>query len=187
MLFFYKMDQIHGTSNATNGSNCSSLCFKIAKTLGLFCLPIINYPRDIVLKVYTTPDVRFQASEWMDKNIPNNSYVLQETANVVDLPVYDRTYNLEHRAFKNISFNFYDLDADKKLQEDLLKHLKKADYIIVPSRRIFKNHKADKYPILNEYYDKLFSGKLEFKQVAEFKILDDEDAEETWTVLIIRW
>ena len=40
-----------------------------------------------------------------------------------------------------------------------------------------------KYPILNKYYDDLFSGKLGFTKVAEFSAgLNDEQAEETWTV-----
>ena len=128
-------------------------------------------------------------------------------------------------------------------------HLAKADYIFIPSRRIFANHycldslsfrgspsqllginseteksseaylRPDKigsrflalarndtsgdrckylrkrYPLLNDYYDKLFSGELGFEKAAEFssfpKIqflgktileLPDENAEETWTV-----
>ncbi len=52
-----------------------------------------------------------------------------------------------------------------------------------------------KYPLLNKYYDKLFSEKLGFVKVAEFssypkiKLFNktliefpDEEAEETWTV-----
>ena len=155
---------------------------RLPKRLGYaVCLALV-IPGIMFLKVYTTQDVRFQASEWMMKNVPNNSYILQETANVVDLPVFDRTFNLEHRTFKNISFNFYELDSDKKLQAELKGHLKKADYIIVPTRRIFMNHPANRYPVLGRYYEELFSGKLGFEKVAEFGILDDEDAEETWTV-----
>ncbi|MBI2051615.1 glycosyltransferase family 39 protein, partial [Candidatus Roizmanbacteria bacterium] len=39
------------------------------------------------LSIYTNPDVRLAASEWIYKNIPKNSYILSETANVVDLPL----------------------------------------------------------------------------------------------------
>jgi len=150
-------------------------------TFFLLTLALI-LPGIIFLKVYATQDVRFQASEWMAKNIPNNSYILQETANVVDLPLYLEPWSAERRTFRNVSFNFYELDNEKKLQKELEAHLKKADYIIIPSRRIFKNHSKAIYPVLNKYYEDLFSGKLGFKQVAEFKVLDDEDSEETWTV-----
>ena len=158
------------------------LASKLPKKLGYFVCILLITQGLMFLKIYIVQDVRFQASEWMAKNIPKNSYILQETANVVDLPVFPLSSKFQVMGYKNISFNYYELDADKKLQEDLRKHLRKVDYIIIPSRRIFKNHSRDKYPVLSKYYDDLFSGKLGFTKVVEFKVLEDEDAEETWTV-----
>jgi len=172
----------------------------------LSVLPGINY-----LKVYYQPDIRFQASDWIFKNIPENSYVLSETANVVDIPIINQKSRIKNQndIYKNyqiVSFNFYDLDENVFLQEELKNHLEKADYIFVPSRRIFINHYCDeklkiknsklkiffpdkcqelkkRYPLLNQYYNDLFSGRLGFKKVAEFDVgLGDEMAEETWTV-----
>ncbi len=192
------------------------------------------------LSIYQNTDVRFTASEWIYKNIPNNSYILFETANVVDIPIVNpklETRNSKQTQDSNyqmLSFNFYDLDQNPILQLQLQEHLAKADYIFIPSRRILANHFCNikyqksnikdtyqiskievilnlfqnliqkenkceylrkKYPMLNDYYDKLFSGQLGFKKVAEFssypKIqilgktileLPDEEAEETWTV-----
>ena len=75
------------------------------------------------------------------------------------------------------------MDVNGQLQQELKEHIKKADYIFVPSRRIFINHSKEKYPLLNKYYEDLFSGKLGFKKIAEFSSgLNDEQAEETWTV-----
>jgi len=83
------------------------------------------------------------------------------------------------------------LDESLQLQQELEEHLKKADYIFVPSRRIFANHPKSKYPVLNKYYEGLFNGKLGFEKVAEFESFPkikfqvnfpDEVAEETWTV-----
>jgi len=80
-------------------------------------------------------------------------------------------------------------------KDELKNHLENANYIFIPSRRIFANHPRDKYPKLNEYYDKLFSRELGFKKIAEFTsypkitlfgktILEfpDEQSEETFTV-----
>jgi hypothetical protein len=175
------------------------------------------------LSIYQKPDVRFSSSEWIFKNIPKNSYILSETANVIDIPILNpKIKNLNQELNKNyqiISFNFYDLDKNKDLQKELIYHLNQADYIFVPSRRIFANYTCfwpekknyffdylsyDKYrceslkkefPLLNQYYNNLFSGRLGFKKVAKFssypkisffgKILfefPDEEAEETWTV-----
>lgn len=146
----------------------------------ILIIPGISY-----LSIYQNPDIRFQASDWIYKNIPNNSYVLSETANVVDIPMINPKSKIQNpnKNFQVISFNFYDLDQSQELQLELSNHLEKADYIFVPSRRIFANHPKEKYPILNKYYEDLFSGKLGFEKVAEFSAgLNDEEAEETWTV-----
>lgn len=150
----------------------------------LLIIPGISY-----LHIYQNPDVRFLASKWIYENIPDNSYILSETANVIDIPVESENYKV-HKVYKVISFNFYDLDESPELQIELKDHIEKADYIFIPSRRIFANHPKQKYPILNKYYDDLFSGNLGFEKVAEFESypeifkwkFPDEEAEETWTV-----
>ncbi len=147
------------------------------------------------LSVYLTPDIRFTASGWIYKNIPAQSKILTETANVIDLPIISPTYQETPKNYLISSFNFYDLDVDHQLQLDLSGALNQADYIIVPSRRIFKNHPKNMYPILADYYEKLFSSTGEYEKIIEFssypKItlfgknlieLPDENAEETWTV-----
>lgn len=144
------------------------------------------------LSIYEQKDVRQEATEWIYRNVPENSYVLSETGNVVDIPLYAggqaANYNL-------VSFDFYSLDQDPGMQADLAGHLGKADYIIVPSRRIIANHGADQFPMVAKYYDDLLSGKSGFELTAQFtsypKIafdgktlveFPDERAEETWTV-----
>ncbi len=167
------------------------------------------------LSIYARADVRFAASEWMYENIPKGSYILSETANVVDLPVDPpHTSHLSHN-YQYISFNFYDVDENPVLQKELTDHVARADYIFVLSRRVYANHTCEiaknyelrimneeercrklqtKYPILNDYYRKLFSGELGFTKVAEFSSfpqlsifnfqfsISDEQSEETWTV-----
>ncbi len=155
------------------------------KIIKIIIVIIAILPGFAYLSVYQNPDVRFQASEWIYKNIPENSYILSETANVVDIPIENPKSKIQipNKNYQVISFNFYDLDKSPELQSELKKHLEKADYIFIPSRRLFANHPKDKYPLLNDYYEKLFSGKLGYKKVAEFSAgLNDENSEETWTV-----
>ncbi|MBI1863240.1 glycosyltransferase family 39 protein [Candidatus Microgenomates bacterium] len=178
-----------------------SLFFSVA--IAALMIPGLAY-----LTIYQTPDVRYQASEWIFKNVKPDARIVEETANVIDIPIPPP--GMEHVPPTNygyVSFNFYDLDADPSLPIALQKYIDTADYIFIPSRRIFANHTClgksldvcqqlrRKYPILNNYYDGLFSGQLGFKQVAEFSSyprielfgktileLPDEVAEETWTV-----
>ncbi len=164
----------------------SSFKFQVTKYIILI---IVILPGFAFLSIYTSPDVRFTASEWMYKNIPANSKILSETANVIDLPI-STPRSLPPPPYQINSFNFYDLDAVPQLQLDLSDALKTADYIIVPSRRVFANHtcmnqksedlkvkksKSDRckslvasYQLLSTYYSELFSGASGFEQVAEF-------------------
>ena len=152
-----------------------------------------------MFSIYAKEDTRFAASNWIYKNIPSGSIVLSETANVSDVPVFAENITPSNYNIKNVIFNFYDLDVSRQLQNDLIRNLTEADYIIVPSRRIFKNYQRlkDKYPIVNNYYKNLFGGGLGFEEVARFTSfpqlsqpkagpplveINDEDSEETFTV-----
>lgn len=154
------------------------------------CIPGLAY-----LTIYSLPDVRFTASEWIYKNIPGKQKILTETANVVDLPIPPPTYQAAPPYYLTNSFNFYDVDISPDLQLVLSESLKQANYIIVPSRRIFMNHPQGTYPIVSRYYERLFNGTAGFEKIAEFSSypriqlfgktiweLNDENAEETWTV-----
>jgi len=160
--------------------------FLVFLLFGLSILPGIGY-----LSVYMKPDTRFEASRWIYDNIPEKSYILSETANVVDIPLSASQVGKQSKNYDIISFNFYDLDSDLNLQTELEEHLEKANYIFVPSRRVFADHSCfypeitknmnfeinrknkcqkmlEKYPQLNAYYEKLFNGQLGFEKVAEF-------------------
>ncbi|MCX7955621.1 MAG: glycosyltransferase family 39 protein [Patescibacteria group bacterium] len=188
---------------------------KIKNIYKFFIILILIIPGIIYLLIYLKPDIRFQASEWIFKNIPENSYVLSETANVIDVPIVNPKSKIQNQKYINynlISFDFYNLDGNQTLQKDLENHLKNAQYIIVPSRRIFANYTClwpekknflddfvyeknrcqeleKKFPLLNDYYKKLFLGELGFKLIKKFSPFsfdffefDDEVAEETWSV-----
>ena len=115
----------------------------------------------LLFQLYIQPDTRIAASTWINENIPAESYVLSETANVVDIPVRNEN------ELTVISFDFYHLDQEPELPEALISHLEKADYIFIPSRRLYANlpQNASSYPILEKYYETLFSGRLGFELI----------------------
>lgn len=170
--------------------------FKAKKPLFFAALILSIIPGIAYISIYRAPDIRFTASEWIYKKTPADAKILTETANVIDLPIPSTSSsNPENKSFAIVSFDFYDVDANPQLQKQLQSLVEAADYIIVPSRRIFKNHPGRTYPVLNDYYEQLFSGASGFEQVAEFSSyptitlfgktlleLPDENAEETWTV-----
>ena len=170
---------------------------KIIRIIKFIIIIISIIPGIAYLSIYQNSDVRFEASKWIFENIPANSYILSETANVVDIPLISqkskvKSKNLLEKNFQIFSFNFYDLDQDVKLQRDLEHHLSLTDYIFIPSRRIFANYTCfwpekrnifiDKlsyekkrceelkktFPKLNQYYENIFSGRLGFEKIKEF-------------------
>ncbi|MBI4130781.1 glycosyltransferase family 39 protein [Candidatus Roizmanbacteria bacterium] len=118
--------------------------------------------------IYAREDSRAASSRWIYEHIPDGSYVLSETANVVDIPLSCDFSPVGCPEYRVISFDFYHLDENQELVTDLTEHLEKADYIFIPSRRIFANHMRfpQQYPILNRYYQALFEGQLGFEPVA---------------------
>lgn len=141
--------------------------------------------------IYFRPDSRIVASKWINTNLENNSYILSETGNVLDVPVR-ASKEFSHNNFKVNNFDFYNLDFNQSLPIELALALEQSDYILIPSRRIFMgmaNH-PDKFPLVENYYKLLFSGELGFSKIKTFtsypKIgpfeIPDEIAEETWTV-----
>ncbi len=178
--------------------------------LYLLILFISILPGMAFFSIYRNDDIRIISSQWIFKHLENNAFILSETANVVDIPfTIDETRG---KKFNYLSFNFYDLDNNYALQANLDQYLKKADYIIVPSRRIISNYTcflnkndlsynkkrcqeiSKKYPLLQNYYQNLlYSGKYQLiKTFSNFPKIEifgktllefpDEKAEETWTV-----
>lgn len=130
----------------------------------LACLPGLFF-----LRLYLVTDTRVQATNYMLSSLPPQSTILSESGNVVNLPLSENTFNI-------INYDFYSAYNPVTLAENLVK----ADYILIPSRRIFKNYQ---YP----YYQNLFNGSLGFKEIKKISpnydlFLNSEEAEETWSV-----
>lgn len=159
-------------------------------------ISLLIFPGAVFFTLYLKPDIRLSASEWIYKNIPSGSQVLSESGNVVDLPVPLSYLPLPNYHLVPTSFDFYRLDEDPKMRSRLIAQLAQADYLIIPSRRVFANHQRlpEKFPLTAKYYQLLFSGQLGFKLIKEFSpfdfslfsyhlsLFDDEGAEETWSV-----
>ncbi|MDD4135627.1 MAG: glycosyltransferase family 39 protein [Candidatus Shapirobacteria bacterium] len=142
------------------------------KILILILLILMISPGIYFFSKYFSTDIRVIATNWINSNISNNSFVLSEGGNVIDIPLYSGDFKINN-------FDFYDQNNIKNLSTEI----NKSDYIIIPSRRVFKNN----FPQTEEYYQNLFSGQLGFNQVKIFSInkslfLKDENAEETWSV-----
>jgi len=159
----------------------------VTNYLLLITIFILVLPGVLYMKIYLLSDIRVQACQWMNKNLPEGSVIVYEGGNIIDLP------KLNHDKFETINIDFYHLDDKEGQQEKLSTALDQADYFFSPSRRMFTNHLrlSDRYPITANFYHNLFSGELGFNQVRAFRpfgpvgqflLGSDLNAEETWTV-----
>lgn len=138
-------------------------------------------PGVLFVNTYLHPDIRLLASKWMDSNIQNNSIIFSEAGNVINIPLDTK------KSFDVINFDFFSLDEKPENQENLYGRVRHSDYVLVPSRRVFKNQFGLKFPYSDKYYKDLFGGNLGFSltktfQIPNYFLLDPENAEETWTV-----
>jgi len=135
--------------------------------------------------IYQKPDARVEAAEWLAGRASPDSKIVSE--------VYDLGIVPFNKYFNNIIlFNYYELDNRKDSSEGVglvCDLISKAEYIVVPSRRIWKNRldKDEFFPVGNMYYENLFSGNFGFNKLKEFENSaffwpEEDGAEETFAV-----
>lgn len=135
-------------------------------------------PGFLFLSIYLQKDIRIQASDWINQNIESTATIFSEAGNVVNIPL--------NSTINTINFDFYNLDSSPDLQQQLPNHILNSDYILVPSRRMFKNQANSNFPSSYKYYQALANGSLGFSQIKLFSVFpyffSHENAEETFTV-----
>jgi hypothetical protein len=137
------------------------------------------------VQIYTRPNTRIAASEWIYQNVPAGSRLLnEEWDDPLPVPLHPTPYGGSMYPV----FNADDQDKLKKLYTGLAH----TDYYILSSPRVWNTigRLPDRYPFMHRFYKLLFDGKLGFEEVAHFtsypKILGftihDLSAEETFWV-----
>ena len=140
------------------------------------------------LNIYSVPHTRIAASDWIIKNIPEGSTLAVEHWDD-RIPLYGgENYNFEE-------LTLYDQPDNENKWRIINEKLKKTDYIIIASNRLYvplqKLTDCKKYKVCYqktaEYYKKLFNNQLPFKKVAEFSVypklkIRDDVADESFTV-----
>lgn len=158
-----------------------------------FLILILIWPLSFI-NIYSHPNTRISASNWIYQNIPQGSNLAIEHWD-------DQIPFGQPIQYNFLTLPLYDYDSQLKW-EGINETLKKTDYIIIASNRLYvplqkltdceklKPHPC--YKKTADYYNKLFSGKLGFEKVAEFTVfpkipllnikINDESADENFTV-----
>ena len=149
----------------------------------------------IFVNIYSHPNTRTSATDWILKNIPAGSTLAVEHWD-------DRLPVVGGENYKYEELPLYERPDDDIKWQDINEKLKKSDYLIIASNRLYVplqklfdcNKYKSCYPKTSEYYKKLFSNKLSFRKAAEFSVspkleignwkleIRDEAADESFTV-----
>lgn len=118
------------------------------------------------LNIYSRPHSRTQASFWIYQNIPDGSSIANE---YWDDPLPLSNPNSTPRNYTNTMLPLYDSDTDVKWI-NLNKILSQTDYLILSSNRLWGSipQVPYRYPLATKYYQDLFEGRSEFKEIIEF-------------------
>jgi len=138
--------------------------------------------------IYTRPQTRISASQWIYANIPAGSRIYTEHWDD-GLPVSSSIFSASQ--YQSEALTIYDPDNDEKLSYYATK-LANGQYIVINSRRLYGTllRLTKEYPLTSQYYQLLFKGKLGYKQVAQFSSypqilgisINDDASEETFQV-----
>lgn len=161
-------------------------------TYFLLLIALLIWPFSF-LSIYSRPTTRLIATQWILENIPKGKIIAIEHWDD-PLPIYGaENYTIEY-------LELYNYESGEKWDK-INEQIKKSDYIILASNRLYvplqklsdcTKYPGHCYPITTKYYQDLFSGKSEFKKIAEFSSyptlpflnipITDDSADESFTV-----
>ena len=159
----------------------------------LFIILVFLWPISFI-QIYTKPNTRVLASQWINQNISSGSTLAIEHWDDA-LPLFGQ------QSYRILTLELYNPDTPSKWQI-INQQLAQTDYIVIASNRLYtplqKLTNCEKLPpshcytLTSEYYRRLFNGQLGFKKVAEFQNppiipilniqINDQGADESFTV-----
>ncbi|HLJ80678.1 MAG TPA: DUF2298 domain-containing protein, partial [Ktedonobacterales bacterium] len=174
---------------------CIGLALTILACSTFFTLALVN--------IYSTPNTRVQASEWIYNHIRPGATLTNEiwddplpiqvppasTANGVPLTAAGHTINPSE--YGQVGLDLYADDTPQKAQT-LSQQLASADVVVISSQRLVRSipKLPDRYPMTTRYYQLLFEGRLGFTLAAHFQnapnlfglTINDSGADESYSV-----
>lgn len=175
----------------------------VCVAFGLGVLLASTFASLALVNIYSAPNTRVQASEWIYDHIRPGSVLTNEVWDdplPIQVPAARTAQGIGYTAAGNpiapgaygqIGLNLYDDDTAEKADQ-LAQSLASADVVVISSQRLIGSipKLPDRYPMTTRYYSLLFAGKLGFRLAARFETqpnllgltLDDRGADESFSV-----
>lgn len=140
------------------------------------------------MQIYTHPNTRIAATDWINENLPSYSTILTEHWDDVVPLINEGGFNIQQ-------LSVYDPESNTKWNR-INAQLKDADFLVISSKRVYKSilHNPQKYPITSQFYEDLFAGRTQYTLYKEFESypklsigpwyisVNDGDAPESFTI-----
>lgn len=175
------------------------LLTKIIQRTGSYKLPLrIGFYAGLILSlglwpvmflnIYTHPNPRIVATDWINQNLPPSATILTEHWDDVVPLSNQKQFNIEQLEVYNYESDIKWMKIDRQLQS--------ADYLVISSRRVYMSiqNYPERYPYTAEFYRLLFAGETDYQLIQKFtnyprinigplkfEITDDE-APESFTI-----
>ncbi len=176
----------------------------VCVALGLAVLGSAVFSTLALVNVYSAPNTRVQASQWIYDHVASGSVLTYEVwddplplvipaarTDASGMGMTPAGHAINPSQYNQIGLNLYDSDTPQKAAE-LSQQLALANVIVLSSQRLVGSipKLPDRYPMTTRYYDLLFSGQLGFHLAAHFEAhphllgytLDDSTADESFSV-----
>ncbi len=116
--------------------------------------------------IYVTKNSRVASSEWIYKNLPDQSTIASEYWDDALPMVVPETFG---KQFTSVQLPVFDHDTPQKW-EKINMLLSQSNYYILSSNRGWGSITTvpEKYPLMSKFYRDLFAGKLPYRLVKEF-------------------
>jgi len=118
------------------------------------------------IHIYYFPHSRYQASEWICQNIPNNSILSSESWDD-SLPL--GSPSCRFKTYQHQDLALYDSESDTKWSK-INQQLNSIDYLIMSSNRLWGSIPYDviEYPKTSIFYKNIFDEQTNFKLIKKF-------------------
>ena len=141
--------------------------------------------------IYSHPNTRLSASQWIFQNVPAGSKISDEYwDDALPLPIAGYPYPVPY--YQHVTMDLY---ADRPNEQEfsyIVNALQHTDYIVLSSDRLAQSipKLPWRYPVDSEYYRLLDAGQLGFQKVYESDVMpqlfgmnfNDRGADESFTV-----
>lgn len=132
--------------------------------------------------LYSAPNTRVQASQWIYDHVPSHSILTSEVwddplpilippAKIINgVPFTSAGHVIDSGQYGNIGLNLYDPDTTQKAGQ-LASALAGVNVVVISSQRLLRSipKLPSRYPMTIRYYQLLFEGKLGFHLAATFQ------------------